>query len=116
MFATRATYPVPVIQMKQKRKAPAKRAWIGPACAAAVLVLRMTLPGAVSALRGVLIDSRGEKLTREVFEAFSGQFGSVPVAAPAGQDDRNAQSFPDWETKNWPVGESQEQSEEPLHG
>lgn len=112
MFAARAAYTVPVILMEHRRKAPTKQAWIGPACAAAVLVVRLTLPGAVSALRGVLIDSRGEKLSRTVFEAFTGRSGSVQVLAPAAQEDREPESSPDPETGNRAEDGTQEQTEE----
>lgn len=74
----------------------------------------MALPGAVSALRGLLIDSRGEKLTHAVFEAFSGQPGSIPVLAPAPQEDGRPESSPYLETENR-CDESMEQTEETLH-
>ena len=70
------------MQMNPRRIACRKGKWIGPACAALILALRLAAPWAWSAVRGLLVDRNGEALTKEVFSAFSGEDGAIPVGSP----------------------------------
>ena len=69
------------MKMRWFRKTEELCSWIGPGCAGLVLAFRLIFPGVFSGMRDLLVDDRGEELTREVFDSFVGEEGAVPVDA-----------------------------------